>query len=410
MRIAYCTLLLPEEKRITEKVKGHLSGVSLHKFSKALISGLDANLERPVDVFNIINVLNFPAYKELVFRTESWHHKQESNDIHIGYLNLFGIKYITQAMGLFRRLDKWVKQDPDKCVIIIHSNYYPLMIAAKRIKKKYHDKVVNCLITGDVPGQYGEESKNKKTLKERLITVLDKKLYKMSKDYDCYVFQTPFMGERFGVEDKPIYVIECTYIQPKVEEHDNKLLKYSNKGKKVVFYAGSLREEYGILHLIRAFELIDGSEYELWLAGGGNAEEKIKEIQKKDNRIKLLGFISPGEVAARQEAATVLVSPRMADLDFVKYSFPSKTMECLASGKPYIAHKLPCEPQEYAKYILYPDDESDEALSKKIMEICSLPERDREDIGRKGRSFILNEKNPKTMCRGLVEFLYAQIV
>lgn len=409
MRIAYCTLLLPEEKRITEKVKGHLSGISLHKFSKALISGLDANLDVPVDIFNIINVLNFPAYKELIFKTEYWSHTPDAHDVHIGYLNLFGIKYITQTIGLLRKLDKWVNSKHEKCVVVIHSNYYPLMVAAKIIKKKYPDKVVNCLITGDVPGQYGSDAKNKQTLKERLITVLDKKMYAMSQEYDCYVFQTPFMGERFGVEDKPIYVIECTYIQPENVDRDTLLNSYINDDKRIIFYAGSLREEYGILHLVRAFTMIEGSEYELWLAGGGNAEEKIKEFQSKDDRIKLLGFISPKEVLMRQEASTVLVSPRMSNLDFVKYSFPSKTMECLASGKPYIAHKLPCEPPEYANYILYPEDETDEALAKTIVETCLLSEEERNEIGQRAKRFILKEKNPQAMCKGLVDFLNAQI-
>ena len=97
--------------------------------------------------------------------------------------------------------------------------------------------------------------------------------------------------------------------------------------------------------------------------------------------------------------ATVLVSPRKSNHVFVKYSFPSKTMECLASGKPYIAHKLPCEPEEYGMFIQYPDDESDEALGKKIEEICDASDEERETIGEKGREFIIKEKNPEKMCK-----------
>lgn len=78
-------------------------------------------------------------------------------------------------------------------------------------------------------------------------------------------------------------------------------------------------------------------------------------------------------------------------------------MECLASGRPYIAHRLPCDPPEYAKHIQYPDDDSDEALAKKIFEICELPKEKRDQIGMDARAFILNEKNPKVMCEPAVK-------
>ena len=79
-------------------------------------------------------------------------------------------------------------------------------------------------------------------------------------------------------------------------------------------------------------------------------------------------------------------------------------MECLASGKPYIAHKLPCEPEEYSSYIQYPEDESDEALGNKIIEICNISDEERRIIGEKGKEFITTYKNPKAMCERIVRF------
>lgn len=116
---------------------------------------------------------------------------------------------------------------------------------------------------------------------------------------------------------------------------------------------------------MNAFTSISGKEYRLWLAGDGNAVPYLKEIMKKDCRIEYLGFLTPIQVDERQKRATALISPRIAgNYEYVKYSFPSKTMECLASGKPYIAHKLPCDPDEYGSVIQYAENESDEALAK----------------------------------------------
>lgn len=104
--------------------------------------------------------------------------------------------------------------------------------------------------------------------------------------------------------------------------------------------------------------------------------------------------------------ATVLVNPRTTELEFVKYSFASKTLECLASGKPYIAHKLPCDPPEYNGPIIYADNESDEAVAAKIVEICELPDNERDEIGQKAREFVLTQKKPKVMCKKIVDMLY----
>lgn len=403
MNIAYCSLLLPEEKKIAERSKGHLSGVSLHKFSRCCIKGLDENLDSPVKVFNIINTLNYPKFPELVFPNETWSHSEGADDRHIGYINIFGIKYITQEKNLYAALCKWIDSlQGERCVICVHHIYYPMMRAALHVKKKYGDRVVTCLFTGDMPGLLGLKAQFKDNLKQKMIDRMNDKILAMAKEFDCFIFQTKYMAEGFGVEDKPVYVLECAYTAPEYSVSD-KWKTYNPDKKKVVFYAGSLRREYDILHLIRAVGLIKDSDFEFWVAGGGNAVEEIKATAAKDSRIKYLGFITPQEVLDRQEAATVLVSPRTSAHDFVKYSFPSKTMECLASGKPYIAHKLPCEPEEYRNYIQYPDDESDEALARKIEEICSLSEAERKELGDRGKRFIEEEKNPKVMCKGIVE-------
>ena len=409
MKIAYCSLLLPEEKHITERVKGHLSGVSLHRFTNAINSGLDDNLTSPIKVFNIINTLNYPNFPDLIFHTEKWSHMQGAEDLHIGYINLFGVKYITQEINLKRKLNRWVReQKDDKVILCVHDCYYPSVRAVLKIKKKYQDKIITCLISGDIPGKFELKSQYKDNIKQKLINNMSVKIREMAKEFDSFVLQTKYMAEGFEVENKPVCVVECAFLSSIYTVSSN-YKKYVQPEKKIVFYAGSLRKEYDILHLVRAFELIQDDQFELWMAGGGNAEDEIKQYAMKDDRIKFLGFIPAQEVVDRQEAATILVSPRKSDHDYVKYSFPSKTMECLASGKPYIAHKLPCEPEEYREYICYPESETDEDLAKKIVEVSTMDVSKREQIGEASKNFILNKKNPKAICERIVRFWSALI-
>ena len=151
--------------------------------------------------------------------------------------------------------------------------------------------------------------------------------------------------------------------------------------------------------------MIEGDNYRLQIAGNGDAVELVKKYAALDKRITYLGYITPDEVEEYQKSATVLVNPRTSEYEFVKYSFPSKNMECLASGKPYIAHNLICDPEEYHSFIQYPVDESDDALARKIVEVCSLSEEERNEIGERARQFILTEKNPKIQCKKIVDMI-----
>lgn len=403
MKVAYCSLLLPEEKRLSERTKERLSGISLHKFTRAVIEGIDNNMDEPVTVFNIINTLNYPKFPDLFFKTEKWHHRENSNDWHIGYINLIAVKYITQANNLLKKLEAWKKSlNEDKCIICVHHIYFPSMYAAWKMKKKYGDKIILCLITGDMNGKYGLKSQYKTNLKQVLLKFVEKKIDIMAKSFDCFVFATKDMAKAFGVDKKPFTVVECAYLAPTYVDVNKKFV--DDETRKIIFYAGALREEYGLLHLLRAFSEISDKQYCLQLAGDGNAVPFIQEAAQSDSRIEYLGFLTPQQVDEYQRKATVLISPRIAgDYEYVKYSFPSKTMECLASGKPYIAHKLPCDPTEYGKVIQYAKDESDEALRDKIVEICGLSKVERDEIGRKAREFVLKEKNPVVMAKQIVK-------
>ncbi len=402
MKIAYCSLLLPEEKKLAERSKKRLSGISLHKFTRAVIRGIDENSSEPISVFNIINTRNYPDFPDLTFSTEQWSHAPGAKDWHIGYINLFGIKYITQKRGLYKKLKAWRKEQTDEqCVICVHHIYYPAMSAACKMKKKFGDRVKLTLITGDMNGQYGLASQYKMNMKQRLIHRMEKKIDRMAKEFDSFVFATKDMAAAFGVADKPFTVVECAYLAP---PYDGQIIYEEDTEHKTLFYAGAIREEYGIPHLLRAFSMIDDPSYRLQLAGDGNAVPMVREFMEKDPRVEYLGFVTPQQVDMYQQKATAQISPRIAaNYEYVKYSFPSKTMECLTSGKPYIAHKLPCDPPEYAAYIQYAADESDEALRDKIIEICSLPKEKRAQIAKNAKEFVLREKNPSAMTKRIIE-------
>ena len=106
-----------------------------------------------------------------------------------------------------------------------------------------------------------------------------------------------------------------------------------------------------------------------------------------------------------QKQATVLVNPRQNNEEFTKYSFPSKTMEYLASGVPVVAYKLDGIPDEYDEYIRYVPDNSPETLAKVLMEVCELSGEERQGLGEKARKFVLVEKNKVAQTKRILDFI-----
>ena len=262
--------------------------------------------------------------------------------------------------------------------------------------------VLICNVLGDLHGSFGVRVANRyEGLKGKVIEKVEAKQDRLSAESDAFGFLTKYMAEALGVQRKPYVVVEGIY------SGDKKEVINRDSEEKIIFYAGAVEEEYGLLHLLRAFTMIKDPSYRLRIAGGGGSVDDVKEYSEADSRIAYLGYITPEEVEKNQRETTCLVNPRTSDHEYVKFAFPSKNMECLASGKPYVAHDLPCNPPEYKKYFQCPENESDEALSEELMRVCSLPAEERQRLGIEAQRFIISQKNPQMQCKKIVDMMNA---
>lgn len=175
----------------------------------------------------------------------------------------------------------------------------------------------------------------------------------------------------------------------------------------VVFYSGQLNPAYGMENLLEAFLQIrqQHDDYELWICGGGRLAERIRSLSEQCPAIRFFGYVGPEKVRECQSQATVLINPRQNTDRFTRFSFPSKTMEYLASGRLVLGYKLDGIPDEYDDHIIYVKDNSIETLRNTIMEVCSWDEQKQKEKGDKARRFILENKNPKKQCEGIVRML-----
>ena len=155
--------------------------------------------------------------------------------------------------------------------------------------------------------------------------------------------------------------------------------------------------------LLQAFARIQNPDWKLVICGFGQAEKTIRE--SSDPRIVYLGRVDRTQALALQRGAMLLVNPRQNNAEFTKYSFPSKTMEYLASGVPVVAYKLDGIPDEYDGYLNYVPDNTPEALAAVITAIGSKSAEERRTMGRRAQAFVTEEKNAKKQAGRILRFL-----
>ncbi len=374
--------------------------VSGHKYQENMLVGLIENGVK-IRVINGRRINSYPNYPAIIVCKSRYIFRENILGSNIGFFNLPIISSITKYFSYVLELRRNIEKDK-RNLIIVYNSELASCLAALSIRLFYKHCVI-CNAVGDISGKYGIIHKN--GLKNKIIAQLNIICDSLGRKCDCFIFVTKAMAEALNIGEKPFCVIEALYeVKGRIEKLSTDI-ELENKHEKMVFYSGSLDREYGIAHLLDSFCIIKDKSIKLYIAGLGNAENMVRNYEKKDSRINYLGYISPGEVSKYQAIATVLINPRLPDENYVRFSFPSKTVEYLAAGKPYISHRLPCNPPEYDSYIQYADGTTDVDLANKIQEICDLSEAERTIIGLKGREFIIKYKSPQVQMQKMIKMI-----
>jgi len=387
-----------EESEVIENSNIGIQGAVI-SFQWNLIEGLIANVECPLCILNFLPVGTYPKYyKKILLKTVEWVHCFNSSIKTLGYINIVGVKQLIQFYRARVEIERWIKKtdDNNKC-IVIYDIFFPYLIAVNSIKKKYPD-IVTCSVVADLPNEYGY-NKNEKGIKGFLRKIMGRVQMMEIKKIDCYALLTEQMKYPLSIHDKSYVVVEG------IASSDVSFSEMEESGKKIILYAGVLTSVYGIDNLVNAFMRIDNDDYELWLCGSGDYQEQIRQCAEKDNRIKFFGYIPKKTVYMLQNRATVLVNPRQNVGSYTKYSFPSKIMEYLASGRPVVAYELDGVPKEYYNYIQCVGDNSIEKLRETILRVCELSFEERSRIGNEGMQFVMKNKNAKVQCKIILDLI-----
>lgn len=217
---------------------------------------------------------------------------------------------------------------------------------------------------------------------------------------DGYVFLTKQMNDEVNMANKPYIVLEG---HANDDMREKKHMPFDSNDKSII-YAGAIEKIYGIEMLCKAFLDIALPGETLHIYGKGDYAEEVCVLAEENKNIVYHGNRPNDEIVEAELNATLLVNPRPTDGEYTKYSFPSKTLEYMASGSPVLSSRLEGIPKEYENYIFFFDENNRESLAEKMREILDLSPEELAKKGEEARNFVLKKKNNVVQSAKIIEF------
>jgi len=390
------------EELILKKSKSAVQ-YAANKLQWNLIDGFLNIEEIDLRILSALFVGAYPQeYKDLFVKGQNEIYKNSVRYDSVPFFNMWGYRNISRKRSLKRRIQEFLNEKESNKIIFVYSPHTPFLEAAVFAKQK-DPSIHICLIVPDLP-QYMNLNEKKSIIYSSLKKIDIQLFEKNSRFVDSFVLLTEQMKEVLDVGERPYVVVEGMV---NTNEIENLVAEKNERGTvlKSIVYTGTLNKKFGVVNLVKAFHAINDSNIILQICGRGDSENIIREYATKDKRIQLLGQLSNEEAVNLQRNATILVNPRQNNEEFTKYSFPSKNMEYLLSGKPVIAYKLDGIPNEYEDYFFYVEDNSLESLSTKIVEVLNLSNEQRNEFGKQAKEFVIKKKNNREVTSGIFEMI-----
>ena len=385
--------------RVYEDSKGKI-GMSNHNFEMSIINGLCQHADINLKCISIPEVYSFP-YNNRRFYTKPESYDYKSTHIRsVGFCNLPIIKELWSTISLIVALIASIYRLPGNRVdVIINTPNNELYNALKVAKIFTRKKITMTTIIPDIPAMVFSMDKSN-GIKSLFLSLRNRNAMNSASKSNGLVLLTQSMME-FVNRPLPYIVMEGIADISTMDINQD----FMSHDKEILLYTGTLRKIFGIINLVEAFKMISRDDVELWICGAGDAKDVIEDETQKDARIKYFGLVDSQTALKLQHQATILVNPRTSDGEYTKYSFPSKTIEYLLSGRSVIINRLDGIPDEYYEYVYTPTDESVQSLYECILYVLNSDIKHRQIKSHSGRQFILEKKNSLVQTSRILEMI-----
>lgn len=372
-----------------------------HNFELSIINGLLKAADLQLQCITIPGVYSYPYNNRKIYTSAESYLYKGANVKSISFLNFPFIKEIWSMIGLTITLIRKIKNTKGNQVdVLINTPDVRLMIPVFIARLLLSQRITQTVIVPDIPSVLVGMNSNINIFKRIILTCLNSTAMRLASRSNGLVLLTESMRNFFN---KPIkYIVVEGLVDIETMDVSNQDF---NCEKEIILYTGTIRKIYGIMNLVSAFRMLENKNVELWICGSGDAQAEIEYAAKKDIRIKFFGMVDSSEALKMQKQSTILVNPRTSDGEYTKYSFPSKVIEYLLSGKSVVINRLPGIPDEYYDYVYVPENESPNAMADCLLNVMCVDRDERKERGGKGREFIMSKKNSKVQMDRVLEMI-----
>ena len=217
-----------------------------------------------------------------------------------------------------------------------------------------------------------------------------------------YVLLTEAMNGYLNKQGKPYVILEG---HADITMADRIPAMEKKAEKRICFYAGGVSRQYGLANLVEGFRKAAPANAQLHIYGPGDYVKELQQIAAEDESIFYGGMLLNTEIVDKEQEATLLVNPRPTGEEYVKYSFPSKTMEYMASGTPVLTTVLPGMPKEYHPFVYLLEDETADGIANMLTQVLENSDEELFQKGSEARRFVLEQKNNVIQARKILEML-----
>lgn len=315
------------------------------------------------------------------------------------YNSLAVFKSFSISSDITKSIIGWMSHNSDElCYVLVYNTISYLINPVIELKRKYSNLRLAVIVT-DLVDNMMDFSSNHSLLKRIQCRNEYWQVHKAYPNIDKYILLSRPMEEKIQESIGKNIVIEGIY-SPLQNTIDQQTAVAKN-----LLYTGTLEEFAGVRLLVDAFLKTKSLDFKLDICGSGAMEDYIKEKAKYDSRINFHGRVTRSLALKMQKEAKFLINPRRPNGGITKYSFPSKTMEYLASGTPMIGYMLEGIPAEYKQYIYSPSGLSLDDLAECIELCLNMDDAEIQQHALMAQSFILREKTSRQQIARLIEFL-----
>lgn len=217
-----------------------------------------------------------------------------------------------------------------------------------------------------------------------------------------YVLLTEAMNDYIGNKRKPYVILEG---HSDISMRDRVPSMEKKSPVRTVFYAGGVSRQYGLADLTEGFLQADLPNTRLEIYGPGDYVKELQAIAETHANVYYGGMLLNSQIVDKEQEAALLVNPRPTHEEFVKYSFPSKTMEYMASGTPVLTTKLPGMPREYYPYVDFIEEESASGIAAALKAVLARSDEELFRKGQSARDFVLEGRNNVVQAKKLLDML-----